>query len=132
MASLWNSLRPTGGQSATRSLQAFVTSKAPTETNSTSIPALDQLRTQLAARGARGIVGLQRTFRIMDDDGSKSFNLAEFKKGVKQCNITISDTQLNQLFRFFDKDRSGTIDFDEFIQAVRVCNEIASEVSDIK
>lgn len=30
---------------------------------------LDKLRAQLVARGARGISGLQRKFKIMDDDG---------------------------------------------------------------
>lgn len=41
---------------------------------------LSQLRARLATRGARGIIGLQRAFRIMDDDGSQSLDVREFKK----------------------------------------------------
>lgn len=32
-----------------------------------------------------------RLFRIMDDDGSKSLDLAEFKKGLHDYGLTISD-----------------------------------------
>ena len=32
-------------------------------------PLLDLLREKLVARGAKGLIGLQRAFRIMDDDG---------------------------------------------------------------
>jgi Ca2+-binding EF-hand superfamily protein len=81
---------------------------------------LDKLREQLIARGARGMVGLQRKFRIMDDDGSRSLSLVEFKKAIRECALSLTDLQLSQLFEYFDKDRSGSIDFDEFIVGVRV------------
>jgi Ca2+-binding EF-hand superfamily protein len=82
---------------------------------------VDQLREQLKARGARGFVGLQRKFRIMDDDGNGSLNLVEFKKAMKECALNLTDLQVSQLFQYFDRDRSGTIDFDEFIIVARVC-----------
>lgn len=81
---------------------------------------LEELREQVKARGARGFVGLQRKFRIMDDDNSRSFNLVEFKKGVKECGLSLSELQLSQLFALFDRDRSGAIDFDEFLVTLRV------------
>lgn len=81
---------------------------------------MDQLREQLLSRGARGIVGLQRKFRIMDDDGSGTLNLAEFKKGMKECSLNLTDQQLTSLFSYFDKDRGGTVSFDEFITGIRV------------
>ena len=34
----------------------------------------EQLRVKLASRGARGMIGLQRTFKIMDDDNSRSLD----------------------------------------------------------
>ncbi|KAJ1432493.1 hypothetical protein B484DRAFT_327304, partial [Ochromonadaceae sp. CCMP2298] len=78
-----------------------------------------QLKSQLAARGARGIVGLQRKFRIMDDDGSKTLSLVEFKKGLRECALSLSELQMTQLFSHFDRDRSGCVSFDEFIAGVR-------------
>ena len=52
---------------------------------------LAELKAQLATRGARGIVGMQRKFRIMDDDGSQAINIAEFKKAMRECALTLSD-----------------------------------------
>lgn len=111
--------RKTGGST---SLQAFAASNtdAISATPDTSIPGLESLRSQLVSRGARGIVGLQRKFRIIDDDGSGHVNLAEFKKGIRESGVTLSELELNQLFNFFDKDRSGSVSFDEFITGVRV------------
>ena len=40
------------------------------------------LKDKLASRGARGFIGLQRQFKIMDDDGSKTLNKAEFDKAM--------------------------------------------------
>ena len=42
----------------------------------------EQLKTKLASRGARGVIGLQRQFKIMDDDGSRSLNKYEFSKAI--------------------------------------------------
>jgi Ca2+-binding EF-hand superfamily protein len=52
---------------------------------------LDNLRRQLAARGARGIIGLSRRFRSMDDDGSQSLSYAEFRKAVRESGVEVSD-----------------------------------------
>ena len=51
----------------------------------------------------------------MDDDGSKSLNMAEFKKAMRECALDLSDGELRMLFQFFDKDGGGTIDFEEFM-----------------
>lgn len=56
----------------------------------------------------------------MDDDGSKSLNLMEFKKALKEMNLKLTDMQIMELFAYFDTDKSGTIDFDEFLVGVRV------------
>jgi Ca2+-binding EF-hand superfamily protein len=78
-----------------------------------------KLKGEMKSRGASGFIGLQRKFKIMDDDNSKSLNLAEFKKAMKEMNLNLSDAELRMLFDHFDADRSGSIDFEEFIQGVR-------------
>lgn len=52
---------------------------------------LEELRQQLASRGARGIVGIQRKFRIMDDNGDHALSVSEFKKAMKECQLNLSD-----------------------------------------
>ncbi len=39
---------------------------------------IEYVRGKVIARGARGINGLRRVFKIMDDDGSKSLSRSEF------------------------------------------------------
>lgn len=93
---------------------------APLSFAGTTGSALDDLREQLKARGAKGIIGLSRKFRIMDDDNSKSLSMSEFKKGVRECSLNLTELQLQELFATFDKDRNGAIDYDEFLEGVRV------------
>jgi len=44
---------------------------------------VDRLRVNLKKRGANGIMGLARNFKIMDDNHSLSLNLYEFSKAMK-------------------------------------------------
>lgn len=80
---------------------------------------LKKLQEKLKSRGASGFVGLQRSFKIMDDDGSKSLDKNEFKKAMADVQLGFSDGQCTLMFSFFDSDNSGTIDYDEFLKAVR-------------
>ena len=79
-----------------------------------------KLKEQLASRGARGIIGLQRKFKIMDDDGSKSLDMNEFKKALTESGLTLTDGELQMMFNYFDRDGNKSISFDEFIGALRV------------
>jgi Ca2+-binding EF-hand superfamily protein len=80
---------------------------------------ITKLKQELASRGAHGFIGLQRKFRIMDDDGSGSLSLAEFKKAMAEMRVKLSEAELRLLFDFFDVDKSGCIGFEEFMQGVR-------------
>lgn len=64
-------------------------------------PIMAKLKSQLAGRGAKGIIGLGRLFRIIDDDGSNSLCFAEFKKAMRECKMNLSDTELIMLFKRF-------------------------------
>tara|TARA_B110000305_G_C19347066_1_gene592300 strand:+ start:536 stop:691 length:156 start_codon:yes stop_codon:yes gene_type:complete len=48
-------------------------------------------RLAVMKRGAKGIIGLQRVFKICDDDESGALNRAEFSKALRQYKIEISD-----------------------------------------
>ena len=65
------------------------------------------------------MIGLQKLFKIMDDDGSQSLSLPEFTKACRDFKIGISDENVPILFKVFDSNRDGTLNYSEFIDAVR-------------
>ncbi|XP_042365913.1 calcyphosine-like b isoform X3 [Plectropomus leopardus] len=80
---------------------------------------LDRLRLQCLARGSSGIKSLGRTFKVLDDDNSRSLELKEFLKGLNDFGILIEKKEALALFERFDRDGNGTIDFDEFLVTLR-------------
>ncbi|GMH63385.1 hypothetical protein TrLO_g12778, partial [Triparma laevis f. longispina] len=80
---------------------------------------ITKLKKQIKSHGANGFIGLQRKFRIMDDDESGALDLSEFKKGMNELEMGLSTQELRLLFEHFDDDHSGSISFEEFIQGVR-------------
>ena len=100
-------------------------------------PILTKLKTQLKMRVANGILGLSRLFKIMDDDGSKTLSFAEFRKAMKDLQLSLSDAELIGLFKKFgiylfynlflkyfhkylDINKSNSISYDNFISTIAV------------
>lgn len=79
----------------------------------------EALKTKLVSRGARGFIGLQRQFKIMDDNNSRSLDKYEFTKAMTDYMLGFTEGEIQKLFNYFDFDRSGLIEFDEFIRAIR-------------
>lgn len=75
-------------------------------------------RDKVKARGARGIVGLQRIFKIMDDDRSGSLSRNEFQKACRDFRVGIADEFIDQVFDAFDSNRDGTLSINEFLRAL--------------
>jgi len=80
---------------------------------------LGLFKDKLKGRGARGMIGLQRVFKMMDDDESGALSLREFGKACKDFRIGISEENVPALFSMFDANGDGTLAYDEFLQAVR-------------
>ena len=80
---------------------------------------LKLFKDKLRSRGSRGMIGLQRIFKIMDDDESGSLSLREFTKACKDFRIGISDENIPALFALFDTNGDGTMSYEEFLFAVR-------------
>ena len=77
------------------------------------------LRACLKARGARGIIGLGRAFRIMDDDRSRGLGPEEFTKAMHDYGTGFTQDEVNALFTGFDTNRNGVVDYDEFLRFIR-------------
>ena len=91
----------------------------PSRGKATGEDLLQKLRTKLASRGARGIIGLAKQFRIMDDNHSMSLDKYEFSKAMADYMLGFSEGEIQTLFAYMDFDRSGLVEYDEFIRAIR-------------
>ena len=80
---------------------------------------IDHVRSTIASRGARGIMGIQRKFKIADDNGNKQLDREEFKKAMHDFRIGLNAKQVAQAFNIFDRDGSGEISYDEFLRSIR-------------
>ena len=80
---------------------------------------LGLFKDKLKGRGARGMVGLQRIFKIMDDDNTGNLSRREFAKACKDFRIGISEENIPTLFTLFDKNGDGTLSQEEFLNQVR-------------
>ncbi|KAM4808939.1 calcyphosin [Rhinophrynus dorsalis] len=80
---------------------------------------VEKLRLQCLARGAAGIKGLGRAFRIMDDDRSNALDIEEFSKGLQNYGVSLQPAEVLEIFQQFDTNGNGTINFDEFLNSIR-------------
>lgn len=76
----------------------------------------------LAQRGARGILGLGRIFKVMDDNNSGGLDIQEFWKALSDFRLPVSPDECRELFTLFDYDDSGEIDYNELL--VKVVGEM--------
>jgi Ca2+-binding EF-hand superfamily protein len=103
---IYNNYRPTGAQ--------LKSSGSPDGSDLIKL-----FRDKIRTRGVRGIIGLQKLFSIMDDDGSKSISLFEFSKACKDFRVGINEENVPLIFDLFDSNHDGTLNVDEFLMAIR-------------
>jgi Ca2+-binding EF-hand superfamily protein len=80
---------------------------------------VQKVKTKLAGRGLRGIIGLGRLFRIVDDNNSRTIDFDEFSKACNDYRLELTEQEKEMLFRIVDRDHSGEIDYDEMIRMIR-------------
>lgn len=81
---------------------------------------MDKVKAVLLERnGVHGIRGLGRMFRIIDDGGDGGLDREDFKWGLYDYGVRISDQEFTMLLDAFDTNGDGVISFDEFLVALR-------------
>ena len=104
---LWKPANPTtsGGGGVSRGIANLTSAMRQTGVrtidSSLYVKPLQQVKAALKAKGASGIIGLSRAFRIMDDNGNKSLDASEFKKGMADYGLHFDDEEIQQLFQYF-------------------------------
>jgi Ca2+-binding EF-hand superfamily protein len=77
---------------------------------------MTRIRTRIVERGAVGIKGIGRLFRIADDNNDRVIDLVnELPKLMGDIGVILNKTELNELIRLLDRDGSGSISYDEFL-----------------
>lgn len=79
---------------------------------------IERVRTRIKERGARGILNLGKSFKIMDDDRSGYLDNAEFAKALKSYRISNDNMEIQAIFEVFDPDNNGEIVYDEFLREI--------------
>ncbi|CAM9155196.1 unnamed protein product, partial [Chrysoparadoxa australica] len=82
-------------------------------------PVLRRVKAELAARGVKGMVGLERTFRDLDKDGNETLCLGEFKAGLAKMCVPLPEAEARLLFEHFDADGSGSVSLSELVAGLR-------------
>lgn len=55
----------------------------------------------------------------MDDNNSRSLDIYEFTKAMKDYMLGFNDSEIKTLYNYFDSERSGAVDYDEFLRTLR-------------
>lgn len=97
---------------------------------------MTKLRASLKRRGAEGIRGLGRHFKICDTDGSGQLDMEEFQKCCRLNNMGLQSQEIRILYQFFDRDHSGGVSYNEFLRSVRgrlspVRKQIVKKIFDV-
>jgi Ca2+-binding EF-hand superfamily protein len=80
---------------------------------------MEKFRQKIVSRGGVGILGLARQFKIFDDNNSKTLDLAELTKAIRDFQVDLSPNEIKILFNILDADGCGEIKYDEFLREIR-------------
>ena len=81
---------------------------------------LETLKKKVNERGAKGIIGMVKSFRVIDTDKSGKISMDEFKQALKNYKLGFDDGDIECVFREFDRNHDSQIDSQEFIRTLKV------------
>ena len=80
---------------------------------------IDRVREKMRVKGVRGMIGLQRMFKMLDLSGSGHLDQYEVNQALEDMAFDISKADSSSLFKSLDKSHSGKVSTALFIAAVR-------------
>ena len=64
-------------------------------------PLMAKVKAAFASRGAKGIMGLGKLFRMMDEDGSNTLTFPVFSKAMSHMSLNLTEPEMVRLFKKF-------------------------------
>lgn len=80
---------------------------------------MEKFRNTILSRGGGAIIGLARQFKIFDDNNSKTLDLQELTKAIRDFKVDLSPNEIKILFNILDNDGNGEVVYDEFLREIR-------------
>lgn len=78
-----------------------------------------QVKEAINKRGAYAFRGLSKSFAAMDDRGDGNLDREDFKYGLRDYGIHLTDEEFDIVMEAFDRDGNGFISLTEFLAALR-------------
>lgn len=75
-----------------------------------------KLRNMLVFRGAKGIFGLQRMFKLFDKQSTNKIHIADFDSLCQAYRLDLSTEEVNALFSLFDDNHTGYINYNAMVR----------------
>ncbi len=73
----------------------------------------------MTQKGNRGLLGIQRSFNLMDTDQSGTLDQYEFTQAINSHGLDINPQDIAGLFKSFDVNSDGVIQFNEFLSVIK-------------
>lgn len=74
---------------------------------------------QIAEKVEQKSKNVRVVFRNFDEDKSGTVDYVEFRKGLANIGIIVSDADYHNLLELLDNDKSGCIDYNEFVEDLK-------------
>lgn len=77
--------------------------------------AMDRFKSQVIQRGTRGIIGLKRQMKILDDKNDGTLDMNNFQKGLEDYNIEVEARDLQTIYDAFNIYGTQDIDYGQLM-----------------
>lgn len=88
--------------------------------------ARDRFKQQVIQRGTRGIIGLKRQFKILDDSNDGTLDIADFQNGLSDYKVEVNPKDLETIYYAYNLHGTSSIDY------VRLLNDIIGDLTEFR
>ena len=86
----------------------------------------ERFKTTIVQRGTRGLIGLKRQFKILDDSNDGSLEIQDFLKGLDDYKIEVSQSDLAMLYHAYNVPETSKISY------IRLLDEIVGQLNQFR